>query len=404
MAKLTYDNVIEEFELDFTKKELKSFVRKDGSNLEELYTALNTVDGFADVLNDSKPKKAPRLTYAGVIEELGLEELTEKDLRSLVRKNNMNLQQMYTLLKEDPYLQMQLDIYKIQKDSKDGVTDKVIEELFGPNTPLPENTTIPTTLTPEEIKERKNQSYDGIRPQIMTEEQKGVYNAMLRETSEQGTQAIQDLQNFIVTGNTSHLARYGTDTDTIPKVQKHTVRMSDIDTVLKNIENAYLTSPDYKRKIKAIEADLNDKLNENDMILTKRYGCLIHSLANILTAYDRDSVDMAVTEFVESNMENGFDVSLKHQEMLDYLIELKHADIDRYGMMATEYDDVAEQISSEHNQSPPYNPDLYDLKGRIVKDMDISPDKRIIAPSHNRPDLEKIRALGEEARASRNNS
>ncbi len=404
MARLTYNDVIEEFGLDFTSKELKSFVRKDGSNLEELYTALNKVDGFADVLNDSRPKKAPRLTYAGVIEELGLEELTEMDLRSLVRKNSMNLQQMYTLLKEDPYFQRQLDIYKIQKDSKDGVTDKVIENLFGPNTPLSENTTIPTTMTQDEIEKRKSQPYDGIIPQIMTKKQKEAYNTMLNEKNKIGIEAIQDFQDFIATGNASHLARYGTDTDAIPEAQKHTVRMEDIDTVLKNIENAYLTSPDYKRKIKAIEADLNDKLNENDMILTKRYGCLIHSLANILTAYDKDDMDMAVTEFVESNMENGFDVSLKHQEMLNYLIELKHADIERYERKATGYDDAAEQISSGHNQSPPYNPDLYDLKSQIVKDMGISPDKSIIAPTYNRPDLKVIRALGEKARAARNNN
>ncbi|MCK5042814.1 MAG: hypothetical protein KAR51_02210 [Candidatus Aenigmarchaeota archaeon] len=404
MARLTYANVIKEFELDFTSKELKSLVRRDGSNLEELYTALNKVDGFADVLNDSRPKKAPRLTYAGVIEELGLEELTENDLKSLVRKNSMTLQEMYTLMKEDPYFQRQLDIYKIQRDSKVGVADKAIVALLGPNTPLPEDTTIPTTLTQDEIEKRKSQPYDGIIPQIMTGEQKKAYNTMLKGSSEQGTGAIQDLQDFIATGNTSNLAGYGTDTDAIPEAQKDTVRMEDIDTVLKNIENAYLTSPDYKRKIKAIEADLNDKLNENDLILTKRYGCLIHSLANILTAYDRDGVDMAVTDFVESNMENGFDVSLKHQEMLDYLIELKHADIERYERKATEYDDAAEQISSEHNQSPPYNPDLYDLKSQIVKDMGISPDKSIIAPTYNRPDLKAIRALGEKAKEARNNN
>lgn len=401
MARLTYDNVIKEFELDFTSKELKSFVRRDGSNLEELYTALNKVDGFADVLNDSRPKKAPRLTYAGVIEELGLEELTENDLKSLVKKNKTTLQEMYTLMKEDSYFQRQLDIYKIQKDRKYGVTDKVIETLFGPNTPLSENTTIPTTMTQDEIEKRKGQPYDGIRPQVMPDDQKKAYNTMLRETSEQGTAAIQDLQDFIATGNTSHLARYGTDTDVIPKAQKKTLPMLNINAVLKDIENAYLTSPDYKREIKAIEADLNDKLNENDMILTKRYGCLIHSLVNILTAYDKHGVDMAVTEFVESNQENGFDVSLNHQEMLNYLISLKSADIGRYEMRATEYDGTEEQTSSEQNPSLPYSHELYDLKSQIGDGMDKSPDKSIITPTYNRPDLEEIRVLGEKARNSR---
>jgi len=232
MARLTYDNVIEEFELDFTKAELKSFVRKDGSNLEELYTALNTVDGFADILHDSRPKKAPKLTYAGVIEELGIEDLTENDLRSLVRKNKMTLQEMYTIVKEDSYFQRQLDIYKIQKDSRYGVADNAITKLFGPNTPLPENTTIPTTLTQADIEKKKKQTSDGTSPLIMTDKQKEDYNNMLNEKNKIGIQAIKDFQNFIATGDRTSLEAYGTNTDAIPGAPRTLVPLTTIKSVM----------------------------------------------------------------------------------------------------------------------------------------------------------------------------
>ncbi len=289
MARLTYANVIEEFELDFTSKELKSFVRKDNSNLEELYTALNTVDGFIDILNDSKPKKAPKLTYAGVIEELGLEELTEKGLRSLVRKNNMTLQEMYAIMKEDPYFQRQLDIYKIQKDSKDEIYDKVMEDLFGPNTPLPGNTTIPTTMTPEEIKKIKSQPYDGTRPQIMTEEQKNDYNDMLNEKNEIGTQAIQALQNFIATGDESLLRQYGTKTDAIPEAPRTLVPLTTIKSVISFIEDLY----------------------------------------------DKDAIADEIKAFTEYIIENNLILTERFQKQLDFLLEARYAEIEKYETLAT---------------------------------------------------------------------
>jgi len=289
MARLTYDNVIKEFELDFTKAELKFFVRKDGSNLEELYTALNKVDGFADVLNDSKPKKAPRLTYAGVIEELGLEELTEKDLRSLVRKNKTTLQEMYTVMKEDPYFQRELDIYNIQKDRTYGATDEVIDTLFGPNTPLPENTTIPTTITPEEFEKRKSHPSDGVRPQIMTKEQKKAYNTMLREISEQGTEAMQDLKDFIFTGDKSLVDKYGTDTSAIPEMPRTVVPLPTIKSVIRFIEGSY----------------------------------------------DKDAIADEIKAFTEHNIKYDLILTERFQKQLDSLLEAKYEDISQYEKLAT---------------------------------------------------------------------
>ena len=178
------------------------------------------------------------------------------------------------------------------------------------------------------------------------------------------------------------------------------VQRLSIDDILKKIEYIYLSSDYYENEIKATVANTKGMFYENSPTLKQNYENMIYYLANILIAYDSDGVDMAITEFVESNMENGFDVSPKHQEMFDNLISLKYGDIKGYEKMATAYG-TPEQPSSGQGQSLPSGRDLYTMKMQITGTMKEEPLGKVTELSFNHFDLKEIRALGAKSRALR---
>ena len=181
------------------------------------------------------------------------------------------------------------------------------------------------------------------------------------------------------------------------------VQRPGIDDVLKKIESIYLSSDNYENEIKATVANTKRMFYGISPTLKQNYENMIYYLAKILIAYDDDGVDMAITEFVESNMENGFDITPKHKEMLDDLISLKYGDIKMYEKMATAYETSGQQ-SSEQGQSLPSGRDLYTMKMQITGGMKQKPLGKVTELSFNHFDLDEIRAFGAKSKALRSES
>ncbi|MEA2004313.1 MAG: hypothetical protein U9O53_05165, partial [archaeon] len=166
---------------------------------------------------------------------------------------------------------------------------EAIDSLFGKITPTG-NTVIPATLTKEDIKKRKEQPYDSTRPQIMTPGEKAKYYDMLARDCDTGKEAIDAIYNFIGTGKLPKEMRPYINTDAISREPiRKVVPLEDFEYLMRNIENSY----------------------------------------------DKDAITEGIRAFTEYNIKHDLILIERFQNKLDTLLGFKYAEIARYDRLAT---------------------------------------------------------------------
>ncbi len=234
-------------------------------------------------------KSTPNLTYR-YIKELGLN-YSINQFENMARENNLtSSRELYNILVNDSVFQNKLSKQKMEnyRETTTASAKDKIDKLFGKITPTG-NTIIPTAFMPEYVKNRNTQAYDGIRPQILNKAQRAEYDKILKEQNEMGTQAIEDLYNFIATGNRTPLIAYGTKTDAIPKEPRYVVRLKNFESVTSYIEDSH----------------------------------------------DLDAITDKIRVFREYNTKHNLILPERFHNQLDILLESKSAEIARYNRLVT---------------------------------------------------------------------